>query len=505
MKIGIRMRLLGLISLIALILTTLTGWHYIEKTRAPVLDLTGNIVPTLAILNRLSTEFSDSRRNLLLMVMEQDESRMRELERQFNAGQERIQALMSDYDTLLFDEQDRRYAMQARKELATYNVLARQVILAAHQQHKAQSMDMINRMTAPQATKVFDQLLTMSHYYGRLTSQANKSISNGFATLLSVLSGLCLAAGLLMLLTSELVTRSVIEPLYRLRDFVVGMVQHLELSQRLTPRGHDEVAETTRAFNSLLDSIQNHLRELPFLGAAPGDHVGWLRAPDDDAGRNPSKEAPAALPSPNARVQDGGTVDSYAFVDAAEPEEGKARAEPPADIVNVPDRDCHHAEVIRQIADQAHVLSRNAAVAAAQAGELGRGFAISAEQVRRLARRSASSSDEIVGSIGLIRREASQAVEVIDRLATGEKAGLDDEVVRQLNLNAEVVERRMGWISSALQAHGSVSGAMVQEIDKVARMTEQTSATALGTSEVSNDLHRLACQMQQLIRQCGSA
>ncbi|GAA5786963.1 methyl-accepting chemotaxis protein [Chitiniphilus shinanonensis] len=457
MKIGMRMRLLGLLSVIVLILTTLVAWCYIQKARAPVQDLTSNVIPTLAILNQLNADFSDSRRTLLVHLLEQDDTRMAEIQAQFEREQARLVRLMDDYDRLLFDEQDRRYAAVARREMAAYHLLARQAFQASSEHRRQDALDMVSRITAPQARKVLDQLETMSNYYGQLTTQADRSIHHSFAALLSVLSGLCVATALAMLASSELVTRSVTGPLHRLRDFVVHVAHHYEFSHRLPAAGRDEVAETSRAFNSLLDILQDNLWQ-------PPRHDTAAAAPLE----GPS--SPVPLPAPGEAV-----------AERVAAEAGRM--------------DSEMAGATQELVAQTNAVSRSAAIAAAHAGEASRGFAGSAERLRRLAGRTLATAGEIAGSAEQIRREVGHTADALYRAAD---ASIDEDMRRRIRHQGQTVADQVNRLATAIHEHDTASGEMAQEIEKAAQLSEQIGTNALRACEASNELHRLAQRMRKL-------
>ncbi|PZD96775.1 histidine kinase [Paenibacillus sambharensis] len=83
--------------------------------------------------------------------------------------------------------------------------------------------------------------------------------------------------------------------------------------------------------------------------------------------------------------------------------------------------------VVREIADQSHLLGLNAAIEAARAGETGRSFEVVANEIRKMAGSSKESSDNI----------SIQLAEVIHSIVA--MTNQLDTVTKQLSLNSQAI------------------------------------------------------------------
>ncbi|WP_246038540.1 methyl-accepting chemotaxis protein [Chitiniphilus eburneus] len=513
-------------------ITAATAWLFIERARVPVANLTDNVIPTLELVTQLNVEFANTRRELLVHVLSQDAAAMQRVEQSFNQSEKVLHEHLALYNKSLSDDTDQRNSDNFRRELDQYFVLAHQVIQASSGQQKEAAMQQALGPGAAQANKVFESLDAMGDYYTVLTNRSQQTINSSFSTLLATLAGVFLVAAIGLLLTSELITRSVVGPLLRLRDFVTHVAHQYEFTRRLGVAAHDEVGETSRAFDQLLDTMQSSLRDLSSIGGKVGANAGEVATASTELS-TASQRVSESTTSMAAAIEEV-TVSINHVADRAENTDEIARSagrsasdggavigetierinqiagrvqDSSTYISSLVERTANIGSVvntIKEIADQTNLLALNAAIEAARAGEMGRGFAVVADEVRKLAERTASSTAEITSTVSAIQHEANQTVDAMQRAVREVEegvghAGQANSAIQQIRQNTESVVDEVGQISSAMREQSTASTAMAQEIEKVAQMSEQTSAAALRTSEASNDLHNLAREMQQVI------
>ena len=149
-------------------------------------------------------------------------------------------------------------------------------------------------------------------------------------------------------------------------------------------------------------------------------------------------------------------------------------------------------KVIDDIAFQTNILALNAAVEAARAGQHGKGFAVVAEEVRSLASKSADAAKETA----LLLERSSVSVEEGNRIV--------ERVNDSLQSVVENSQKNAGHIASVKSISIRQSTAMERvtgEIDRVAQVVSQNSATAEASAAASEEMSAQSEMLHHLIAQ----
>jgi len=410
---------------------------------------------------------------------------------------------------------------------------ARQRVLESLNSNQVEAIRRLNEEETT-AWRLTRELLLKSISDLEAETQKTKTHITGKAQTSLILS---VVIGVVALLFGTIMVMFVAEGVKRSLDMVATSMSKLasgggDLTQRMVINTHDEVGRMGEAFNRFMGQLQTIIKQIRANGDELSSSAAELSATAAQVSDASHKQSDAASATAASVEEMTVSISSIAHAAASmrqlsntsmeHTQEGNERLslllgeiDTVESSVTEISRSVHifmqsstlitsMTLQVKEIADQTNLLALNAAIEAARAGEQGRGFAVVADEVRKLAEKSAKSAGDIDAVTKTLGAQSATVDKSIERsrqallksqdymenvaIGLGEATGS----VRQSNQSVDE-------ISHSIEEQKNASTEIAQNIERIARMTEENNVAVAETSNAANNLELLASKMQTLV------
>ncbi|MCQ4327779.1 methyl-accepting chemotaxis protein [Stutzerimonas stutzeri] len=343
---------------------------------------------------------------------------------------------------------------------------------------------------------------------------------------------LLLLAGLIVM--SYIIRRVIISRVNDMRHTMEAMTDDEDLSRIVSVHAEDEVGAMGHSFNRMIGKFRHSLEAVAGVTRQLGevsDRVANLAEKTHSAvmaQRSETDMVASAMNEMSATVQEVARHASQTATASNDADEqsraGVTLATEALDGIDGLIREIERgAQVIKQveadsasigmvlgvingIAEQTNLLALNAAIEAARAGEQGRGFAVVADEVRTLASRTQQSTRDIQAIIEQLQSGVHDAVTVMQDAQIRAHAG--SKCVAKAAQSLNVIASEVGTISdmnmqiaTAAEEQSAVAEEINRNITTISNIADATSTDASQTSQISDELVRLAAELNRLVGQ----
>ncbi|WP_285425497.1 MULTISPECIES: methyl-accepting chemotaxis protein [unclassified Pseudomonas] len=516
------------------LLVALLGWFALSQMstiRQSEVAVESNWMPSMRLVNDIREAMLRIRTISLRMALDTDPKNVSTYKGQMDARAKVLADKLASLDTFVDTPQEKVLYDKFRSTLADYQrALAQSFVLAESGDLKA-----LNTLLLVDMKTVVDnsgtQLGDLGDFYSRQVELEGAAAQAQYDHSRDIVLVFVLIAALATIVLALWLTRSIIRPL----EDAVGAAEYVakgDLTHDIRVEGKDEVTRLLKA----LQAMQNNLRStLSLIGSSASQLASAateLNSVTEDSHRGlhqqnaEIEQAATAVNEMTSAVEEvarNAVSTSQASSESnSAAKDGQARVIDTVNSIQTLSGNVQHTselvqnladqsqdigkvlDVIRSIAEQTNLLALNAAIEAARAGESGRGFAVVADEVRALAHRTQQSTLEIDKMVSTMRSGSSEALQsmLVSRSRASETLELAQgagESLHRITSSINEISERNLVIASAAEEQAQVAREVDRNIVNIRDLSLQSSSGANQISASSNELSRLAGELNQVV------
>lgn len=519
--------------LLALMVCALGAFALLQMSnmRAQSDEVDNNWLPSVMAVGEMSQDMLRLRALTMRLLLNRDPQALQQNVAKLNDLREGLNEAQQHYDVLIVLPEERQLFDRFKVAEHQYLELQAQVLQLSAQNRVEEAARILNGEMSPLADEiavVLRQLVELNKHNANLATEGARLVFTQSRVWVGVMIGV---TALITIGLALLLTRSIVLPLAQSLS-VAQVVAGGDLTGDISISGKDEPARLLQALKSMQHNLRDTIRQISESSSQLASASEELSCVTEDATRGlhqQSLEIEQAATAVNQmtaaveevasnavatseasresdRIAQHGREQVQQTVSSIESlaEDVTANATQMEDLAQKVHGISKVLDVIRSIAEQTNLLALNAAIEAARAGDAGRGFAVVADEVRALAHRTQQSTQEIEQMIGGIQQGTDSAVGSMQQSNVRARATLDlaksaGTALEEIASAFTVINERNLVIASASEEQAAVAREVDRNLMNIRDLAMQTSAGANQTSAASQELSRLAVDLNSMV------
>lgn len=438
---------------------------------------------------------------------------------------------MSRYKSQVSTAEEGLLLGNLERSTANYLNILDQINAKIEAQQSDQAYTLLSDQLAPEGSKLDGHLKALVSYSQQGADKAAKDAAALYEQTKILVSAIVVVSLIFTLVLAWALTRSIVQPI-REALAVAQTIASGDLTTPIHHKGRDEPAQLLEALSAMQQNLRSTIQGISESSQQLASSAEEMSAVMEQSTRGLQSQNDEIELAATAVTQMSAAVDEVASNAVSTSEASKAsdadtqhghrqvaqtiesikglvaevlNASTQAEGLAVQAQDISKVlEVIRGIAGQTNLLALNAAIEAARAGEAGRGFAVVADEVRSLAQRTQDSTQEIEQMISSIQTGTQTTVSAMQNSAaqaeqTLVKASGAGQALEKITAAMSQINERNLVIASAAEQQSLVAREVDRSLVSIRDLSTQTAAGATQTSAASQELSRLAIDLNGLV------
>jgi methyl-accepting chemotaxis protein len=491
-----------------------------------------NSMPSLATADEIALNITRLRVEVLRLVANPDKAVQAKSNQTIVTLSEKIKESFQKYETLLSSDQERKAVDTLKTTFQEYMSILASVQTYVAKEDIPSANKLINAELAPRGAIVNDQNLLLQKINQESAAIAGQAAAESYQHAQMIVVGIIVLGVVVTVVLALLLTASIVKPVSQAVT-VAKQIASGDLSQNVKAEGRDETAELLQALAAMQANLRQTIGQISDSATQLSSSADEMSAVMEESTRglqrqNDEIEQAATAVNEMTSAVEGVASNAISTSEASQAsshsaQQGRAQLSEAINSIQALTSDVLGAsqsaeelaeqtrniskvlDVIRAVAEQTNLLALNAAIEAARAGDAGRGFAVVADEVRALAHRTGESTREIESMIGNIQQGTDQTVDALQASAerarsTLEKANAAGEALSTITSNVADINDRNLLIASASEQQAQVAREVDRSLVSIRDLSVQTAAGAQQTSVATQELSRLAVDLNGLVR-----
>ena len=532
MSIRRHLIVLLLIAATALVLLGGTALLQFQRNTIAMRSLTDGAIPGFLAASEMGSHLKSLQISTLNLVAAPDRAIAEQQAGQVKADRTALSDELDQQATHAASKAEHGLVDQAKESLGHYYEALDQVASLRLQGQKELADAALAGSAGPYLQEL-EQILETLRVEKRRTKEA--SLAAVEASLRESIAILAVATGLAVLILGGLgfrLYRQIAHPLQDMEKTMADIAVSLDFTRRVPVTRDDEIGQSIRAFNSLVDTLQTSLSEMTQvirsneLAVVEMQQSASTLAHIAASGNDSSKDIQAAVREIQGQIdrihhdtrhagdltalsgqqatENGAVIrETVERIDALAQRVEKAAGEVYA-LATAGKNIAVRVKEIREIADQTNLLALNAAIEAARAGESGRGFAVVADEVGKLAERVTTATVNITEQVRNIDTISGLSSELMRQVVSDIASNIEltrsaGTAMAAIEDSAQEVVSVVSQIGEQVHVGHASSQEIVAQVDSIDALMVKANATAANTRDFADTIRNMSSRMADIV------